>query len=84
MSTHNICFRREIRKNIMWIPPLICSYASTAKLIFIFAFVEPQQATPFACASTLTLNVAMQIVADNILIVFSVKIRLVILCALFA
>ena len=27
MSTHNICFRREIRKiNIMWIAPLICSY----------------------------------------------------------
>ena len=26
MSTHNISFRREIRKNIMWIPLLICSY----------------------------------------------------------
>ena len=26
MSTHNICFRRD-KKNIMWIPPLICSYA---------------------------------------------------------
>ena len=26
MSTHNICFRGEIRKNIMWLPPLICSY----------------------------------------------------------
>ena len=26
MSTHNICFQGEIRKNIMWILPLICSY----------------------------------------------------------
>ena len=26
MSTHNICFHWEIRKNIMWIPSLICSY----------------------------------------------------------
>ena len=26
MSTHNICFRREIGKNIMWISPFICSY----------------------------------------------------------
>ena len=26
MSTHNICFRGEIKNN-MWIPPLICSYA---------------------------------------------------------
>ena len=32
MSTHNICFCGEIRKilkNIMWIPPLICSYEIT-------------------------------------------------------
>ena len=29
MSTHNICFRREIKKNIMWMPPLICSYDCT-------------------------------------------------------
>ena len=27
MSTHNICFRGEIRKNILWIPPLIRSVA---------------------------------------------------------
>ena len=26
MSTHNICFHGEIRKNILWIPPPICSY----------------------------------------------------------
>ena len=25
MSTHNICLLRN-KKNIMWIPPLICSY----------------------------------------------------------
>ena len=28
MSTHNICFHREIRKSIIWIPPLIWSYVS--------------------------------------------------------
>ena len=26
MSTHNICFRAEIRKIIIWIPPLIWRY----------------------------------------------------------
>ena len=30
MSTHNICFCGEIRKN-MWIPPLICSYVIILK-----------------------------------------------------
>ena len=29
MSTHNICFHGEIRKNIIWIPPLLCSYEYT-------------------------------------------------------
>ena len=28
MSTHNICFHGEVRKNSMWIPPLMCSYES--------------------------------------------------------
>ena len=32
MSTHNICFYQEIRKNIMWIPLLICSWAHVGAL----------------------------------------------------
>ena len=28
MSTHNICFSGEIRKNIMWIHSLIWSYGT--------------------------------------------------------
>ena len=30
MSTHNICFHREIRKNIMWLPLLSLAKGNTA------------------------------------------------------
>ena len=33
MSTHNICFRGEIRKNIMGLPPPIWSYVSVQCLL---------------------------------------------------
>ena len=36
MSTHNICFCGEKRKNIMWIPPLICSYAEILEGILYY------------------------------------------------
>ena len=40
MSTHNICFHGEIRKNIMWIHPLICSYVYIEESIFNFRYVR--------------------------------------------
>ena len=30
MSTHNICFHGEKKKNVVWIPPLIKSYVTFA------------------------------------------------------
>ena len=37
MSIHNICFLGEMKKNIMWIPTLICSYEFFQKTIQSFA-----------------------------------------------
>ena len=40
MCTHNICFHREIGKNIIWIPRLICSYDSSGSALFVIQYVN--------------------------------------------
>ena len=46
MSTHNLCFRREIRK----IPPLICSFAGLILILELKTFILSMKFHFYTCS----------------------------------